>query len=175
MRHVLLPILERESGRRAGPDFGLCYSPEFIALGSVIADFLNPDFTLVGQFDDRSGAALESLYTRALNGDPPCRRMSLENAELTKVALNAYVTTKISFANMLADLCERLPGGDVDVVTDGDRHGLAHRAQVPARRPGLRRALFPARQPGARLYRRRARDAGRPAGDGRPRQPDPGR
>lgn len=117
MRHVLLPILERESGKRAGRDFGLCYSPEFIALGSVIHDFLNPDFTLVGEIDERSGQALESLYARALCNQPPCRRMSLENAELTKVALNAYITTKITFANMLADLCERLPGGDVDVVT----------------------------------------------------------
>ncbi len=117
MRHVLLPILERESGKRAGRDFGVCYSPEFIALGSVIADFLRPDFTLVGEFDERSGATLEALYARTLEGEPPCRRMSLENAELTKVALNAFVTTKISFANMLADLCERLPGGDVDVVT----------------------------------------------------------
>lgn len=117
MRHVLLPILERTSGKQAGRDFGLCYSPEFIALGSVIADFLNPDFTLVGELDARSGTALADLYARALIGDPPCRRMSLENAELTKVALNAYVTTKITFANMLADLCEQLPGGDVDVVT----------------------------------------------------------
>ncbi|MEZ5316632.1 MAG: nucleotide sugar dehydrogenase [Vicinamibacterales bacterium] len=116
-RTVLLPILERESGRRAGRDFGVCYSPEFIALGSVIRDFLNPDFTLVGELDARSGAALESLYAAVVQNGAPCRRMSLENAELTKVALNAYVTTKITFANMLADLCERLPGGDVDVVT----------------------------------------------------------
>src|SRR5437868_6642130 len=58
-RHGLLPILEERSGKRCGADFGLCYSPEFIALGSVIRDFLNPDFTLVGEFDDRSGRTLE--------------------------------------------------------------------------------------------------------------------
>ena len=44
--------------------------------------------------------------------------MSLENAELTKIAINAYVTTKITFANMLAEICERIPGGDIDVVSD---------------------------------------------------------
>src|SRR5215471_485833 len=49
-RHGLLPVLERHSGKKGGSDFGLCYSPEFIALGSVIRDFLNPDFLLIGEF-----------------------------------------------------------------------------------------------------------------------------
>ncbi|MGA2658460.1 MAG: nucleotide sugar dehydrogenase [Verrucomicrobiota bacterium] len=118
MRHGLLPILERESGKTCGPDFGLCYSPEFIALGSVIRDFLHPDFTLAGQFDERSGALLESAYQAIMPNHPPCKRMSLENAELAKISVNAFVTTKITFANMLADLCERIPGGDVDVVCE---------------------------------------------------------
>lgn len=117
-RHGLIPVLEEASGKRAGADFGVCYSPEFIALGSVIRDFLNPDFTLVGELDERSGETLERAYAEILENRAPCRRMSLENAELAKVALNTYVTTKITFANMLADLCERLPGGDVDVVAD---------------------------------------------------------
>ncbi len=117
-RHGLLPILEQRSGKKCGADFGLCYSPEFIALGSVIRDFLNPDFTLVGEFDDRSGRVLEESYAAIMPGRPPCQRMTLENAELTKISVNTYVTTKIAFANMLADLCERIPGGDVDVVSN---------------------------------------------------------
>lgn len=116
-RYGLLPILERESGKVCGPDFGLCYSPEFIALGSVIRDFLNPDFLLIGEYDEKSGAELEACYSEIMMNNPPCRRMSIENAELAKIALNTFVTTKITFANMLADLCERIPGGDVDVVT----------------------------------------------------------
>ncbi len=117
-RHGLLPILEKESGKKCGQDFGLCYSPEFIALGSVIHDFLHPDFTLVGEFDDRCGGELETCYSQIMLNQPPCMRMSLENAELTKIALNTFVTAKITFANMLADLCERIPGGDIDVVTN---------------------------------------------------------
>ena len=117
-RYGLLPILERVSGKVAGSDFGLCYSPEFIALGSVIHDFLNPDFTLVGEIDKRAGDLLEACYSDIMLNSPPCKRMSLENAELTKIALNTYITTKITYANMLADLCERIPGGNVDVVTD---------------------------------------------------------
>jgi len=117
-RYGLLPILEAESGKKCGPDFGLCYSPEFIALGTVIRDFLNPDFYLIGQFDDRSGEMLEAVNRQVCLKDPVVRRMSIENAEIAKIAVNSYVTLKISFANTVADLCERVPGGDVDVVSD---------------------------------------------------------
>lgn len=116
-RYGLLPILERESGKVGGRDFGLCYGPAFIALGSAIHDFLNPDFILIGEYDARSGEQLEACYATIMENNPPCRRMSLENAELAKLAVNTFVTTKITFANMLAELCERMPGGDVDVVT----------------------------------------------------------
>ena len=117
-RYGLLPVLEATSGKKCGKDFGLCYGPEFIALGSVIRDFLNPDFYLVGEFDERSGDVLEEVNRRICEKEPIVHRMSLENAEIAKIALNSYVTIKISFANTLADLCERIPGGDVDVVSD---------------------------------------------------------
>jgi UDPglucose 6-dehydrogenase len=117
-RYGLLPALERASGKRCGEAFGLCYGPAFIALGSVVRDFLEPDFVLVGEHDARSGDTLEAAYAEILERASPVRRMTLENAELAKLAVNTFVTTKITFANMLADLCERIPGGDVDVVSD---------------------------------------------------------
>ena len=117
-RYGLLPILDKESGKVCGRDFGLCYSPEFIALGSVIHDFLNPDFCLIGEYDDRAGNLLQASYTEIMENQPQCQRMSLEKAELTKVALNTFVTTKITYANMLMDLCSRMPGGDVDIVSN---------------------------------------------------------
>ncbi|HEV2426205.1 MAG TPA: nucleotide sugar dehydrogenase [Terriglobia bacterium] len=110
-------ILEQRSGKSCGAGFGLCYNPEFIALGSVIHDFLNPDFILIGESDTHSGATLEALYKRVCENEPPVARMGIINAELTKLAVNTYVTTKISFANMLSRICARLPGADVDVVT----------------------------------------------------------
>ena len=117
-RYGLLPELEAASGRRCGEDFGLCYSPEFIALGSVIRDLLNPDFLLIGEYDEHSGGLLADFARRLVVNNAPIRRMGIENAELAKIALNAYLTTKITFANMLAEICERIPGGDVDVVSD---------------------------------------------------------
>jgi UDPglucose 6-dehydrogenase len=116
-RERIAPVLERASGGSCGVDFGLCYSPEFIALGSVVADLLNPDFVLIGESDDRSGKLLASIYDGLCENQPPIVRMGFANAELAKLAVNTFVTTKISYANMLAELCERLPDGDVDVVT----------------------------------------------------------
>ncbi len=109
--------LERSSGKQGGRDFGVCYSPEFIALGSVIRDFLNPDFLLIGESDPRSGALLESLYHQVCQNSPAVARMNFVNAEMAKLAVNTYITTKISFANMLARICEQLPDANVDVVT----------------------------------------------------------
>jgi UDPglucose 6-dehydrogenase len=117
-RCVLIPALESVAGRRVVDELGVCYSPAFIALGSVIRDFLHPDLVLIGESHASAGEALAAAYCEIMPARPPLRRMSLENAELAKLAVNTFVTTKISFANMLADLCERLPGGDVDVVSD---------------------------------------------------------
>jgi UDPglucose 6-dehydrogenase len=117
MDNFIRPLLEERSGKRSGIDFGLCYNPEFIALGSVIRDFLNPDFVLIGESDERSGQVLEGIYRQVCENNPPIVRMNFINAELTKLAVNTFVTTKISFANMLARICEKLPGADVDVVT----------------------------------------------------------
>lgn len=111
------PILENQSGKRCGIDFGLCYNPEFIALGTVIRNFLNPDFILIGESDKKAGKMLEDFYSKVCENTPPAARMNFVNAELTKIAVNSFITSKITFANMLAELAGRLPGGDVDVVT----------------------------------------------------------
>jgi len=114
---VIKPVLEKVSGKKCGLDFGLCYSPEFIALGSVIRDFLNPDVILIGESDKRSGELLSEVYKTVCENDPPIVRTTIHNAELAKISLNAFVTMKISFANTLAELCERIPGGDVEAVS----------------------------------------------------------
>jgi UDPglucose 6-dehydrogenase len=110
--------LERASGKTCGQHFGLCYSPEFIALGSVIRDFYFPDFMLIGESDERSGEALTEIYRRICKNTPFVARMNFINAEITKLAVNTYITTKISYANMIARLCEKLPEADANVVTN---------------------------------------------------------
>ena len=115
---AVLDALERSSGKHCGKDFGLCYNPEFIALGTVIRDFYYPDFLLIGESDARSGELLSAMYKQVCRNSPPIARMNFVNAEITKLAVNTYITTKISYANMLARLCEKLPEADVNVVTE---------------------------------------------------------
>ena len=108
--------LENASGRSVGPKLGLCYNPEFIALGSVIRDMLRPDMILIGESDTKAGQMLEDIYRSSTESNPEIHRMNSVNAELTKISVNTFVTTKISYANMISDMCDHLPGADAHVV-----------------------------------------------------------
>jgi UDPglucose 6-dehydrogenase len=108
--------LEEYSGKQAGEDFGLCYSPEFIAIGNVIEDLKDPDFYLLGEHSERAGEVLSEIYRGWGDENTPIERMDPITAEVTKMAVNSYVTTKISFSNTLAQICDNI-GADVDTVT----------------------------------------------------------
>lgn len=112
------PIRQRleKSGKKVGEGVGLCYSPEFIALGSVIYDMTHPDMILVGESDSDAGYALMEVLDSIVLTEPPYYRMNLVNAEIAKIAVNSFVTMKISYANTLAEMCEKLEGGDAGVV-----------------------------------------------------------
>ncbi|MEJ2069637.1 MAG: nucleotide sugar dehydrogenase [Syntrophobacterales bacterium] len=114
---VFQPLLEKLSGKICGKDFGLAYNPEFIALGSVIHNFLNPDLVLIGASDPLTGEVVRQLYRYSCDNQPHFALMSLINAEITKLSLNCYVTMKITFANELAAICELLPGAEANVIT----------------------------------------------------------
>ena len=130
-----IPQLEALTGKKIGVGFGLCYSPEFIALGQVIRDLQHPDFVLIGESDPRSGDILQNIYRQTYVDTVEIRRMNLTNAELAKIAVNTFVTTKIAYANMLGELCEHLPNADAAVVTSAI--GLDSRIGTKYLRPGL--------------------------------------
>jgi UDPglucose 6-dehydrogenase len=115
---VLIPMLEKETGWKAGLDFGVCYNPEFIALGNVINGLLEPDMVLIGESDKKSGDRLEDLYKRYNRNQPRIARMSIISAELTKISVNSYITMKISFTNQLRLIAERFPKADIHAVLD---------------------------------------------------------
>jgi len=115
---VLIPMLEKETGWRCGREFHFCYNPEFIALGNVINGLLEPDLVLIGESDTEAGAALEALYHNYTRNNAPVFRMSIISAELTKISLNSYITTKISFTNQLRLIAERFPQADINAILE---------------------------------------------------------
>lgn len=111
---VLRPIVERESGKRDGVDFHLCFQPEFLREGSSIRDYDRPPFTVVGATSEAAYARLEQLF-----GHLPCKflRTSVRAAEMMKYCCNNFHALKITFANETARLCHAL-GVDAFEVMD---------------------------------------------------------
>src|SRR5260370_2576044 len=89
MDQVLIPMLEKETGWSCGTDFGVCYNPEFIALGNVVNGLLEPDLVLIGESDPASGGRVEARYKRYNRNQPPIARMSIISAELAKSSGNS--------------------------------------------------------------------------------------
>jgi UDPglucose 6-dehydrogenase len=106
--------------REANPaaEFDMASNPEFLREGSAIEDFMHPDRVVIGAESERARERLAALYRPLALREVPLVVTSLETAELTKYAANAFLATKISFINEIADLCERV-GADVQEVARG--------------------------------------------------------
>ena len=113
----LTQLITNASGRVCGSALAVVYVPEFVALGTAIDDYLEPDFVLIGEDSPGAAPGLERFFRRVCRNDPPVMRTAMVAAELAKLAINAFLGTKVSFANALADLAQRLPGCDIDAVT----------------------------------------------------------
>ncbi len=117
VRRLVMPVLSER--------VAVVYNPFFIAMGTTMHDFLHPEFVLIGVDHDRPAdiRPLVDLYGDLVGADPYVRRpairlMSIESAELTKVAYNAAISLKIVLANTLMEICDRIPEADVDAVTE---------------------------------------------------------
>ena len=115
--------LERASGKVAGDGFGLGMNPEFLAEGTAVKDFQNPDRIVVGGIDDRSTEQLARVYERFT--DIPLLKTRPSTAEMIKYTSNSLLATMISFSNEIAHMCEALPDVDVADVMPGV-HQMSH-------------------------------------------------
>jgi UDPglucose 6-dehydrogenase len=86
-------------------DIDVCYNPEFIAQGNILHDFTHPDMVLIGEANSESGDQLIEIYKNLVQTNPVYNRMTRTEAELTKISINCFITTKISFANTIGDMC----------------------------------------------------------------------
>ena len=115
---VLPGTIEREIKPLLSSRVKLCYNPFFIAMGTTVSDFLNPEIVLFGVDDPDALAKAKEFYGTIT--DAPFHEMSIVNAELVKVNYNTFITMKINFANNLMEICHKMKeqGADVDVVID---------------------------------------------------------
>jgi len=116
-RHVL-PV--------CSPHVKICYTPSFIAMGTTMKDYLNPEFVLLG-VEDPAAAEKVSQYFSTITS-AAVYRTSVESAELIKVAYNTYIGMKIVFANSIMEICHRTEGADVDDVMGAIK--MAHRRLI---------------------------------------------
>ena len=113
----LIKLVEKISKRTYGEGFGFSYVPDFVKLGNVIEDFKNPEFFLIGANSMEDIAKTQAIWYRFHDNDPPRKILTLEEAEVAKVALNAYIVNKITFANFLGQLCEGMDNVSVHNIT----------------------------------------------------------
>jgi UDPglucose 6-dehydrogenase len=117
IRREIIPLIEKDKR------INLVYNPFFIAMGTTIHDFLNPEFVLLGMDDEKKWGDLGKIYDIIygplirLYPDNFYQIMSIESAELTKVAYNTFITSKICIVNTLMEICYKIPGANIDEVT----------------------------------------------------------
>ena len=102
---MLIPILERESGRQAGADFGVCMNPEFLRESTSVHDFHHPPKTVIGELNAKSGNVLAAIYGHL---PAPLIRTSIRVAEMVKYTDNCFHALKATFANEIGNLCKEL-------------------------------------------------------------------
>jgi UDPglucose 6-dehydrogenase len=134
-RTILAPCLEESSGKKIGDNLQILYSPEFIAIGSVIHDLHYPDLLLIGGNHVEAIEKHISIMKSINLSDSIVRVLNLEEAELVKILINNYITTKITFANHIAELTDLIPGTNPAIIAEA----IGNDSRIGSKylRPGL--------------------------------------
>ena len=105
VENLLIPLIEKHSGKIAGKDFGVSMNPEFLRESTAIKDFHNPPFTVIGALDERTARTISELYS-GISADTEV--VSIRVAEMIKYACNSFHGLKIAFANEIGNICKTL-------------------------------------------------------------------
>jgi len=114
-KNTLLPILKKKSGKKEGRDFEIITNPEFLRESMAIADTTNPHIIVLGGTKNRFMGTIEKFY-RKLHSGVPVITTNNNTAELIKYTNNSFLATKISFINQISNICQSVPGANVEDV-----------------------------------------------------------
>jgi len=117
MKNVILPILERNSKKKAGKDFGLISNPEFLQEGRAIQDTIKPHVVVLGGYRTKFMKKTEKFFSE-FHPSVPIIVTNHQTAEMIKYANNSFLATKISFINQIARICEGIPDTNIDDVAN---------------------------------------------------------
>ena len=117
MKNVVLPILERNSKKKAGKDFGLISNPEFLQESQAIQDTIKPHVVVLGGYRTKFMKKTEKFFSR-FNPNVPIIITNHQTAEMIKYAHNTFLATKISFINQIANICQGIPDTNIDDVAN---------------------------------------------------------
>jgi len=116
MQNTILPILERESKKKAGKDFGLISNPEFLQETTAIKDTEFPHAVVIGGEKTRFVNKIEKFFAK-IHPNTPIIITNHQTAEMIKYANNSFLATKISFINQLSNICQKIPGANIDDIS----------------------------------------------------------
>jgi len=115
MKNIILPILEKKSNKKAGKDFGLISNPEFLQESNAIKDTKFPHVIVLGGYKTKFMKKAEKFFSK-LHPKIPVIITNHQTAEMIKYANNSFLATKISFINQLSNICQKIPGANVDDI-----------------------------------------------------------
>ena len=115
MKKIILPILEKKSNKKAGKDFGLISNPEFLQESSAIKDTEFPHVVVLGGYQTKFMKKAKMFFMK-LHPNIPIIITNHETAEMIKYANNSFLATKISFINQLSNICQKIPGANIDDI-----------------------------------------------------------
>ena len=115
MQEIILPIIEKESRKKAGKDFGLISNPEFLQESTAIRDTKFPHVIVLGGYQTRYMKKAEKFFSE-IHPNIPIVITNHQTAEMIKYANNSFLATKISFINQLSNICQKIPGANIDDV-----------------------------------------------------------
>jgi len=115
MQNVILPILEKRSGKKAGREFGLISNPEFLQESNAIRDTEFPHVIVLGGYQTKFMKKAKSFFSR-LHPNVSITITNHQTAEMIKYANNSFLATKISFINQLSNICQNIPGANIDDI-----------------------------------------------------------
>lgn len=141
--NVVIRNIEAASNKQHSKDFGIAMTPEFLREGSAVEDSFNPHIIVIGSEDKKVDSRVYSFFRNLYGPRMKILRTNIVTAELIKYSNNSFLATKISFINTIANVCNRIPGADVDIIASAIGADPRIGAQFLSAGPGYGGSCFP--------------------------------